>query len=254
MAFYSDSDYLCNESFFIQGIGHLKCPTLREARKVTFNVFFLYISLISYTLEDYLKLCGLHEQYNVLSETEKQLNSLFHLLLYGNTSVLFGIISTFIADEFIFDENELVFKIYRVKDDSREQIGHIGADNFDKFREELQYILGTKTTEEHQQRFKNKLAQKMYEKMQRHAKEQSKKVDENMSFDNMIKKYCTHNKVGINILNVWDLTYYQFVQMFKEYCNGRQYDFNDMMAANTFSYKKSSDYNPQAYMSKLKNN
>lgn len=67
----------------------------------------------------------------------------------------------------------------------------------------------------------------------------------------MIKKYCTHNKVGINILNVWDMTYYQFMQMFNEYCNGRQCDFNDLMAANTFSYKKSTDYNPLEYIKKL---
>lgn len=252
MTFYTDFDYLCNEPFFIQGIGNLKCPTLREVRKITHNVFLLYVSIISYTLEEYLKLCGLEEQYNALSDADKQTNSLFHLLLYGNTSVLMGIISTFVADEVVFDKENLTFQVYEGEGEARKQIGHIGADNFDEFREHLQYILGAKTSEEKQQRFKNKLAQKMYEKMQKYSKEQSKKSDENMSLDNMVKKYCTHNKVGINILNVWDLTYYQFVQMFSEYCNGRQYDFNDMMAANTFNYKKSSDYKPQDYMKKLK--
>ena len=91
----------------------------------------------------------------------------------------------------------------------------------------------------------------MYEQFKQHAQKQKKESDENFAFDNMIKKYCTHNKVGINILNVWDMTYYQFVTMFKEYGNGRQHDFSDMMAANTFSYKKSTDYKAMDYMKKI---
>ena len=70
----------------------------------------------------------------------------------------------------------------------------------------------------------------------------------------MIKKYCTHNKVGINILNVWDMTYYQFMHMFNEYCNGRQCDYSDMIAANTFSYKEASDYKQMLWIEKLNNN
>ena len=75
-----------------------------------------------------------------------------------------------------------------------------------------------------------------------------------MAFDNLIKKYCTHNKVGINILNVWDMTFYQFNTMFSEYNVGRQMDFNDAMASNTFSYKESSDYNPMLWIEKINNN
>ena len=57
---------------------------------------------------------------------------------------------------------------------------------------------------------------------------------------------------GINILNVWDMTYYQFMKMFLEYRMGRQADINDMMAANSFSFKNSKDYNPMEYMNKIK--
>ena len=79
------------------------------------------------------------------------------------------------------------------------------------------------------------------------------KTDDDLKLGNMIKKYCTHNKVGINILNVWDMTYYQFNVMFSEYRTGRQMDFNDAMAANTFSYKDSSDYNPSLWMKNSNN-
>ena len=53
-------------------------------------------------------------------------------------------------------------------------------------------------------------------------------------------------------MNVWDMTYYQFMKMFLEYRMGRQADINDMMAANSFSFKNSKDYKPMEYMNKIK--
>ena len=34
---FSDYDYLCDEPYFYEGIGHVKCPTLRDIRKITYN-------------------------------------------------------------------------------------------------------------------------------------------------------------------------------------------------------------------------
>ena len=164
-------------------------------------------------------------------------------------------LSFFVEDIFEFDETSLSFVTYKMVEDEKQIIGRIDNNNFEQFRVEVQYILGLKNQEEQkEQKFKNKTAKKLFEKLQKHAKEQKKKADENYTLDNMIKKYCTHNKVGINILNVWDMTYYQFSTMFNEYCNGRQCDINDMMAANTFSYKNSTDYKPLDYIKKLNNN
>lgn len=47
------------------------------------------------------------------------------------------------------------------------------------------------------------------------------------------------------------MTYFQFITMFGEYCKGRQCDISDAIAANSFSYKKSSEYRPMEYMKKL---
>lgn len=251
---YSAYDYLCNEPYFVQGVGYLKCPTLREIRKMTYNIFIYYVNMLSCSFEDYLKMHKLLDKYNELSEAEKKSNTLYLSLLYSNKDLLLNMLSSFISNEVVFDCNTLAFNVFDCDGENKRQIGFVNNDNFEYFREQMQYILGTKTTEEKEQKFKNKLAQKMFDKLQKHAKEQKKNSDENHSLDNMIKKYCTHNKVGINILNVWDMTYYQFLQMFSEYCNGRQYDFNDMMAANTFSYKNSTDYKPLDYMKKLNTN
>ena len=74
---YTDFDYLCNEPFYVPNIGNIKCPTLKDIRKITYSTFVLYVNIVSFTLEDYLKLCGIEEQYNALSESEKEKQSLF---------------------------------------------------------------------------------------------------------------------------------------------------------------------------------
>lgn len=181
-------------------------------------------------------------------------HSLYTLMLYNDINLLYAAILFFMDDEVEFDKESLSFKAYRTIDGKKQSAGHIGNDNFEQFRTYVQYILGLKSQDEKETKFKNKVAKRMFEKMKKHSAEQKRKPDENYTLENMVKKYCTHNKVGINILNVWDMTYYQFISMFHEYCNGRQCDFNDMMAANTFSYKKSTDYKPLDYIKKLNNN
>lgn len=254
MNIYTQFDYLCNEPFFIDGIGTIKCPTLREIRKVTYNVFSFYINIISISFEDYLKTIGLLEKYYSLTDEDKKINTMYNILLGTDPSVIIGIIKNFLLEEFEFDQSALLFTTFKMVNGEKQIVGHIGNDNFEQFRTYLQLILGIKKEQENEPKFKNETAKKLFEKLQKNALTQKKKQDENYTLDNMIKKYCTHNKVGINILNVWDMTYYQFTNMFSEYCNGRQCDFNDIMAANTFSYKKSTDYKPLEYMKKLNNN
>lgn len=252
---YSSFDYLCNEPFYINGIGNINPPTLRDIRKISYNLFQYFLALISSSKEECSTILEIEDEYNSLGDAEREKLTTYLLLLYKKPQFLFSLVSFFINDSFEFDENNLSFKIYQVIGEEKEYIGEISNDNFEVFCEELQRILGLKNNEEEkEQKFKNETARKLFEKIKKHAKEQKKKQDENYTIDNMILKYCTHNKVGINILNVWDMTYYQFTTLFSEYCNGRQCDFNDMMAANTFSYKKSTDYKPLDYIKKLNNN
>lgn len=243
MNMYASFDYLCNEPFYLNGIGHAVCPTLRDIRKITYQLFSLYLSLLSMSREEYLRLYGLPESCD---------DSLYHLLLYGNTQLLFGILSFFLTGQLEFEKETGCFAIYETADGGGQTLaGHIGEDNFEEFRLEMQHILGIKKPEETGPKFKNSLAQNLFQKMQTHTEQLKQKADKNFELDNMVRKYCTNNKVGISILNVWDMTYYQFTCMFAEYCNARQCDFNDNMAANTFSYKKSSDYQPMEYMKRI---
>jgi len=244
---YSSFDYLCNEPFYLQEIGYVKCPTLRDIRKKSYLFFKIMLTMLISSKEELL------EQYAGTLEDSFKNISKFDFLISIDPSMLQETLEFLICHNIEFHDGAYI--VYEMDEENQKVLyGCINNDNFDFFCDEIQKILGIKQEAGPELKFKNNLAQKMFDKLQKQKKGQKQKCDENYELDNMIKKYCTHNKVGINILNVWDMTYYQFIAMFNEYCNGRQCDFNDMMAANTFQYKKSTDYKPLDYMKKLTNN
>lgn len=238
MSLYNDFDYLCNEPFYLPKIGNVICPTLRDIRKVTYSVFCSYISMLTMSF-DQLK-----------PEDQENYTSLYFFLFHKDIYFLANLLKFFIADSIDLDMATCTFSLFTLEDNKKNHIGKIDNENFDSFRNEMCRILGIR--EAAPLEYENELARKINNKLHQAPKTQNSSQDSNYDLDNMILKFCTHNKTGINILNVWDMTYYQFMCMFREFCNARQCDFNDAMAANSFQLKKSSDYKPFDYMKKLK--
>ncbi len=249
---YTPFDYLCNEPFYLSGIGHIKCPTLRDIRTIQYQTFSMYLNILSTSWYDYLKNSGSYEHYESLNKEQQAEFTVYNLLMLSTPAFLLDLLSYFTEGTVIFDECLFSFLVYEDNDGKKVKVGEINNENFEFFRDELRKILGIKKSESEEPKFKNEYARKLYEMMQHSPQTQKQEVDENYTLDNMIRKFCTHNKTGINLLNVWDLTYYQFMILFQEYAAARQYDYYDNMAANTFSFKKSSDYKPMDYMKKNK--
>ena len=101
ISLYTNFDYLCNEPFYIDGIGTVKCPTLRDIRTITFKVFALFQNIIDMTLESYLK--SFKTTIDGSNEKLREGISLFRILLYDNPSILFSMINFFILDEIEFN-------------------------------------------------------------------------------------------------------------------------------------------------------
>lgn len=246
---YSSFDYLCNEPYHLPNICNLKCPSLRDIRKITYNKFLIFLNILYLTPDKYIEL--LHLEANSIDKSIK--NNLFLLLLYTDLQLLNDFLSFFVTDICEFHKEGKEFLVFSNHDKS--SIGSINKDSFESVLEEIKNIIGINQNQEDKKpKFKNEYTQKMYESIKENTKKSTNEFNEDYTLENMIKKYCTHNKVGINILNVWELTYHQFNIMFEEYQAGRQFDFNDKMAANTFSYKDSKDYKPMDYMKKLNKN
>lgn len=86
ISLYTNFDYLCNEPFFIDGVGTVKCPTLRDIRTITFKVFALFQNIIDITLESYLK--SFKTTFDEPDEKPSESISLFRILLYDNSSTV----------------------------------------------------------------------------------------------------------------------------------------------------------------------
>lgn len=250
---YTSYDYLWNRAFLLEGIGTVKCPTLLDIRDMTFQRFTQYINTLVLSQSDMLETAGLTAQYAALSKEEQEYNSKYRILFYNFPDLLMQLIRSFITNDVVElqPQNE-AFSIYDYDADApahKMPVGKIDNSNFLFFQQQLLLILGIQPPDTKPVVYKNEHARKLAEKIAKGRKAQKAiKTDQNLAFDNRILKYCTHNKTGINILNIGNMTYYQFNKLFDEYNHGRQADYSDMIAANTFSYKDADSYNPMLWI------
>lgn len=255
---YEAYDYLCNEPYYLPKIGTIHNPTLRDIRKITYAVFTIYLNMCSTkSVQDYCKTFSLQEFYDSMPEEQRQNISLYEIILLCTPQFLFGLLNFFIEEDIELDSETFQFIVYKEKNTTKEVVGMVTKENFDALRNQILKILGLKPVGiEKKKKYKNERVRRLCEKIEREKakNEQAKKVNDDYSLENMIRKYCTYNNVGINILNVWDMTFYQFNVMFSEYNTSRQITFNDAMAANSFSFKESGDYKPALWIKKSSEN
>lgn len=165
MGIYTEYDYLCNELFFVENIGLIKCPTLRDIRKITYRVWSNYIHTLTVTLYSYLEENDLTAKYEALNKSEMEKQTLFRLLLYGSTDFLFGMIRFFVSDnlELKFNPETESINVYETSPiEENRCIGHIGNDNFETFRKHIKLIIGIEESDEKKPKFKSKRAQYIY--------------------------------------------------------------------------------------------
>lgn len=243
MVSYSPYDYLFADPCQADGIGSIRCPTLADIRRMTYQTFYLYMAISASSGEDLLA--------NYISRGIPGDTDLFTALLAFDPGVLAGYIRAFTANDLIeWNPVSHSFEVYDEKGGENVQAGEVNAGNFQEFRRHAGLALGI-VQDAKAQKFKNDRARKLAERLERSRKESRKSTDDNYELCNMVLKFCTHNKTGINLLNVGNLTYRQFILLFHEYVHARQADYRDAMAANTFSYKEAKDYDPSLWMEKI---
>lgn len=245
MSLYTPYDYLWPEPYVIDGIGKVKCPTLLEIRQMTYNMFCCYLNMTLATVDEFIS------NFHLDDGLSKDL-SLYSIFILTNPQLLLHYIRTFITNDIVkFNDKEISVEVIDIIDGSETVIGKINEANFELFRDSVAAALGVKKVSEKPLKFKSARARKLHEKITQNNTK-SRNTDPNYSLDNMILKFCTFNKAGINMLNIGNLTYHQFIQLFNEYVHARQSDYGDAIAANTFSYKDSKDYNSTMWIEKLK--
>jgi hypothetical protein len=206
----------------------------------------------------YLELTKLKDKYNSLSDERKKVSSFYNLIISDKEfrNIYLLMFSFFIIENVEFNDKTNEFDIWENQDHINDNgktekrktiIGKINNSNFDSIRNILLQVNCMKSTRKDDEpvKYKNEFAKKLAERM---TKTNQKKLGNQMSFGKMVSKYCADNKNGINMLNVHNLTIYQFFDQWNEHNNIRQCNIQDMIYANTVNFSDLKTYDSQLWL------
>lgn len=238
-------DLLDKEPIVIDGVGTLKPPTLREIKKLG-DLYNLYVVLLLIHPKDYIKTFNLS---NVYLDINTESLTIFDLI-EENEDVArqyLSLFSFFFIEEVVFNK---IFKYFILR--NRDSIvGYIDKNNFEDIRNCIAQLNYLKTEEELKQpKFKGKKARQIAETIAK-AKERSKKDNQNileLTLAQKISKYCADNKNGINLLNVFDMTVYQFYNQFIQHNYIKQCDLQNAIYANTVNITDIKTFDPNLWL------
>jgi hypothetical protein len=255
-------DLISGKPIYFEGVGHIKSPLLEDIRSLTgYNGYRSLLNLLSLDSYGFFNILKHDDNLSfVLQNIEQENNTLFDLIICDEKTreIYDNIFSFFIIENVSFDSASKSYYTWieryneELEQNQRILIGVINNDNFINLQSALLQINGLKNIENKPKKYRNEAARLLAEKINKHKEEVSKKQNkEQLSFGSMISKYCADNKNGINILNVWDMTIYQFYDQFDQHNYIRQTYIQDMIYTNTVSFSDLKSYDSQLW---LKNN
>ena len=108
-------ELLCDEPIYIEGVGNIKIPTLRDIRKIGYKTYEMFCIYLSVDLHKYIDITGLREQYDKLSDDGKKVNTLYNLIINNKefAQIYYLIFSFFISENITFNEDTASFEFYK---------------------------------------------------------------------------------------------------------------------------------------------
>ncbi len=206
-------------------VGSLRKPKLIEIANLNFDKFDLYEMFIKMTPElFYTKIKGNDGKayWDSLSEDEQYNMTLYDLILNDTSlqSTYEEILNFFFVETVVFKEGMFVLftKDKNASDVSLDNVcGVLNKEAFLQVIDLIQQICCIHTKEDIQKdmKFKNKLAEKLFKKMQKAEREEkeNRKMDINLSIPNIISS-VSNKHPSISPFSVWDLTIFQLLDSF----------------------------------------
>lgn len=238
--------------FYVNDVGSIKSPTLREISKINYYTYQVYLSNLLLDPDSYYEmidktegayLCNFTEQekdiilrirseYMNLDEKSKEDISIYNIMVFDKFLIdsLLCTLNFFFEDEIIYDTKNRVFILFNgtVDDNNRKTpTGMIHENNYNEIIDIiLQRVNVDKKKDEHKNlKVKNKTAERLLKKMKKAKKEAEKKEDKKMEIGNLISSISAHSKT-LNILSIWDLTIFQLYDQFARMRNDDLYMMN----------------------------
>ncbi|MDY4495001.1 MAG: hypothetical protein SPE24_09045 [Erysipelotrichaceae bacterium] len=211
----------------VLSIGTLIKPKLQRVADLSFDKFNYYEVLIKMSPETfYTKIKGGEglEYWNSLSEEEQDNLTLYDVVINDKqlTDTFVEIFNFFFEEKVIFREGYFVLLNKSIDGDSditsKEDIrGVISKNIFPQVLNVIQQVCCINDNEENidDMKFKNALARKLYEKMQKAAKKQKEEKKGNVDFTlpNIISSVSNKHPT-ISPTSVWELTIFQLLDSF----------------------------------------
>lgn len=220
-------------------IGTLKKPKLREifdtSSGMSFEKFEQYELFLKMTPEYfYTKLKkddGGIELWNSFTEKKQNEIKLYDILTEDKNlcDIYVEIFNFFFVENVVFKENLFVLLKKGANDLSVDNVqGVIHSETFDTILDIICQIccINNEKKSSDTLPFKNKLAKKLYERMQKAQSSEKKNVENmNLTIPNIISSVSAKHP-SINYINIWDLTIFQLLDNFNRMQVNSMYEIN----------------------------
>lgn len=233
-------DMLSGEPIYLQGVGHLRSPTLKELKPtsgISYRVYNLYLNFLSWDKERLLKYDQLM-QFRGANKINKDVFNVFDVatLLEQTRELYRGVLSFFIVEDLIWDEKNGQRYISVNPKNQQEIIGEINRSNFEEVRQlmlQFNFIGLDKedTPVAHSTNKSEELWKKTQEFLKKQAEASPKDDKTEYHLSNIISKICAIHS-SYNLLNIYNLTIFQLYDTFFQLSYMRRTDLSEKIFSN----------------------
>lgn len=238
-------------------IGTLRKPTLRDIAEIGFDRFGYYEFILKINPESFYNSMKGDEgikYWKSLKEEERNALATYDVILKERVlrEAFLEVFNFFFVQDVVFESGYFVVlknEGHKLNDDSDEGLtlnqvyGAIASENFEQVLEIIQQICCIyEQEEEDDSMFKNALAKKLYEKIQKAKKQKKneKKSDINLFLPNIISSVSNKHPT-ISPLTVWDLTIFQLIDAFNRTQANQMYEIDSTRVSVWGDEKKTFD-------------
>lgn len=224
-------ELLSPDPVYVQGIGGILSPTLRDISRLGYNKYQYYLTMLLMDPKTYLSLIDYPEKEKLLSGDENPGINIFQLLSGNQQSCLLlqDILNFFIKEDILYspDCNGFIAK------SGNQAAGIITEKNYPYVCDLIfQRNCIKPAREEDLSAVKNKKALEIMKKLRKGRAEKNRQpeTDKNMELGNIMSAVANRSQ-SLNILNVPDLTIFQLWDCFSRLLHNNIYDIQSMSVA-----------------------
>lgn len=211
--------------------GGIISPKLRDISSIGINTYQFYLTILQMDVKTYFKIIGQTQQYDALSEEQKQQFNSFDLLTMNEQSItlLQTALNFFMKEEVVYSPQGNCLLVQ----EHNAVVGMITRELYPQICDIICQRNCIKTDrEEASAKVRSKKAMEILKKLQKGRAEKAKqtKPDRNMELGNIISAVANKSH-SLNILNIWDLTVFQLWDCFLRLSSNSIYDIQSMSVA-----------------------